>query len=329
MQSTTLVPKPYIQSILASLKLFLIACVASLFLTGCEGSSVIVNELHERDANEIIVFLTGYQIPAEKMANPGGAGGNSATTWNVAVKSSDKMKALTLLNNNGLPRRRSENLLDLFQKQGLVSSELEEKIRYQAGLAAQIAGTIRKIDGVLDADIQISFPQEESMPGQAKKTESITAAVYVKHQGVLDNPNSHLILKIKQLVSSSIPGLSFDNVTVIADRAVFNDPMSLALKNEPVIVSVWGIRVLREYSVKLQIILFGFFMGLLVLLVGLIWMLWKSSKLLPSVGGFGSLFSAAPWTLSGPSEAEKTTAETTPAATDPHATETPVEGPKA
>lgn len=330
MQSTTLKPKHFTQSILANLKLFILAFCASLFLTGCEGSTVIVNELDERDANEIIVFLTGYQIPAEKMANASGAGGGSSTpTWNVAVKTSDKMKALTLLNNNGLPRRRSANLLTLFQKQGLVSSELEEKIRYQAGLAEQIAGTVRKIDGIIDADIQISFPQEDSSPGMPKKTEAITAAVYIKHQGVLDNPNSHLILKIKQLVSSSIPGLSFDNVTVIADKAIFNDPLSLALKNEPVIVSVWSIRVLREYASKLQMILFGFVVGLALLLVGLIWVIWKSIKILPAVGGFSSLFSATPWVLPSPKEADKPATEGAATANDPSATETPIEGPKA
>jgi type III secretion protein J len=330
MQGTMFVPRLFSSSIVSTVKLFLFALLASLLLTGCEGSTTIVNELDERDANEIIVFLTGYQVTAEKIANAAGAGGG-ATTWNVAVKSSEKMKALTLLNNNGLPRRRSQNLLNLFQKQGLVSSELEEKIRYQAGLGEQIASTVRKIDGILDADIQISFPQEESLPGQSKKPELITAAVYVKHQGVLDNPNSHLILKIKQLVSSSIPGLNFDNVTVVADRAVFNDPMSLALKNEPVIVSVWGIRVLREYASHLQMLFFGLVSVILLVLVALVWLIWKISRILPIIGGFKSLFSAAPWALPGQKEADSAANKEAGAGghDDANATETPVDGSKA
>lgn len=320
MQGQMLVPRLFSRSILSTLKLFIFAISASLLLTGCEGSTVIVNELDERDANEIIVFLTSYQVPGEKVAHVAATGSNAGTTWNVAVKTSDKMKALTLLNNNGLPRRRSQNLLALFQKQGLVSSELEEKIRYQSGLGEQIASTIRKIDGILDADVQISFPHDDAMPGQAKNPEPITASVYVKHQGVLDNPNSHLVLKIKQLVSSSIPGLNFDNVTVIADRAVFNDPLSLTLKNEPVIVSVWGIRVVRDYVLHLQLIFFCLVGGILLTVSGLFWITWKMSRIFSKIGGFKSLISPNPWTL--PSEA--------PAAQeDPHANETPVDSHKA
>lgn len=327
MQGTMFVPRLFSSSILSTAKLFLMAVIASFILTGCEGSTTIVNELDERDANEIIVFLTGYQVTAEKIANAAGAGGG-ATTWNVAVKSSDKMKALTLLNNNGLPRRRSQNLLNLFQKQGLVSSELEEKVRYQAGLGEQIASTVRKIDGVLDADIQISFPQEESMPGQAKKQESITASVYVKHQGVLDNPNSHLILKIKQLVSSSIPGLNFDNVTVIADRAIFNDPLSLALKNEPVVVSVWGVRVIREYATSLQIILFSLVSLIFVFLSTTGWLAWKCSRILPVVGGFRSIVSHTPWTLPGQKALDAAEKEGEQGSEEAGATETSIDGSK-
>jgi type III secretion protein J len=269
-----------------------------LLLSGCEGSTVIVNELEERDANELSVFLAGHRIQAEKILHVSGAGGgNAAASWNVAVKKTEKMRALTLLNNNGLPRRRSQNLLNLFQKQGLVSSEMEERIRYQAGIAEQIAGTIRKIDGVLDADIQISFPTQDALPGQNKKVEPITASVYVKHQGVLDNPNSHLILKIKQLVASAIPGLDFDLVTVISDRAIFNDPMSIALSKDPDIVSVWSIQVLKPYVFRLQLLLFSLIALSSFLLIAFLWIVWKVSKIISQVGGFKSVLSPMPWHL--------------------------------
>mgnify|MGYP003685807937 FL=1 len=160
-----------------ALCLFLLA----ISLSACESTTLIVNNLDEKDANELIVFLSSHNIAAEKRLNPtSGAASNAGVTWNISVSSAVKMKALSLLNMNGLPRRRGENLLSLFQKQGLVSSEMEEKIRYQAGLAEQIANTIRKIDGVLDADIQISFPQEDALPGQNRPQDMrVTASVYV------------------------------------------------------------------------------------------------------------------------------------------------------
>lgn len=276
--------------------LFLALC---LLLSSCESNSVIVNNLEEKDANEIIVFLASHNIVAEKTANAASAGGgNSAVTWNVSVSSANKMKALSLLNMNGLPRRRGQNLLTLFQKQGLVSSEMEEKIRYQAGLAEQIANTIRKIDGVLDADIQISFVQEDALPGQTKpEDQKVTASVYVKHQGVLDNPNSHLIMKIKRLVSSSIQGLNFDNVTVIADRAIFSEPMIRDSEADPDITLVWGMRIVRESVTRFQIIFFSLISITLLLFLNIAWLVWKLHKLLPSLGGFSSLFSLAPWNI--------------------------------
>lgn len=281
------------------------AFLAMLMLSACESSMIIVNNLDERDANEIIVFLAGHHIDGEKAANEAGkGGGNALPTWCIAVRKSDRMRALTLLNNNGLPRRAGQNLLDLFEKQGLVSSEMEERIRYQSGLAAQIAGTIRKIDGVLDADVQVSFPQDDSIQGQGKAPEPVTASVYVKHQGVLDNPNSHLVLKIKRLVASAIPGLDFDRVTVISDRAVFNDPMSRALTKEPDIVSVWGIRLVQDYVFRLQMLLFGLVSLSFILLVTVGWLFWKVSHVISTFGGFGSLFKARAWEIPAPAVPE-------------------------
>lgn len=270
-----------------------------LLLCSCESTSLIVNNLDEKDANEIIVFLSSHNIAAEKKENVvSGAGANSGPTWNISVSSAVKMRALSLLNMNGLPRRRGENLLSLFQKQGLVSSEMEEKIRYQAGLAEQIANTIRKIDGVLDADIQISFPQEDALPGQNRPQDMrVTASVYVKHQGILDNPNSHLILKIKRLVSSSIQGLDFENVTVISDRAIFSDPTLAAADPQMDLAIVWGIRILRQSVTRLQTLFFSLITITLLSLATLGWLAWKLRTLIGSVGGWKSLFSLSPWQI--------------------------------
>lgn len=281
-------------------------CFLCLALCSCESTTLIVNNLDEKDANEIIVFLSSHNIAAEKKENiTTGAAANSGPTWNISVSSAVKMRALSLLNMNGLPRRRGENLLSLFQKQGLVSSEMEEKIRYQAGLAEQIANTIRKIDGVLDADIQISFPQEDALPGQNRPQDMrVTASVYVKHQGVLDNPNSHLILKIKRLVSSSIQGLDFENVTVISDRAIFSEPSLAAADPQMDLAIVWGIRLLRQSVSRLQTLFFSLITITVLALSTTAWLIWKSSAILPSLGGWKSLLSLSPWKLESKSEEE-------------------------
>ncbi len=195
-------------------------------LSSCESRKVIVNGLDEREANEILVFLNSKGIDAVKVQNTsagGGGGGAKIILWDISVKDDDATTAMQMLNQAGLPRRRGQNLLSLFANTGLVPSETQEKIRYQAGLADQIANTIRHIDGVIDTDVVISYPKEDPLTPAAQRGQ-ITASVYVKHNGVLDDPNSHLITKIRRLVSSAVTGLDFDNVTVIADRARFTEP---------------------------------------------------------------------------------------------------------
>lgn len=270
---------------------------ALLFLfSSCESRRTIVNGLDEKEANEITVFLSTRGIAATKVriAETGGGGGAKIAMFDISVREDQATEAMSLLNQAGLPRRRGQNLLGLFANVGLVPSEMQEKIRYQAGLAEQIASTIRKIDGVLDAEVQISFPEEDPLNPKAEKKQKITASVYVKHSGVLDDPNSHLITKIKRLVAASITGLDFDNVTVISDRARFSElpPESLmgSFDENKQFVSVWSITLAQESLFRFRILFFTFTLLLLLLLLSLIWIIWKTYPLLKPYGGFKELF---------------------------------------
>lgn len=278
----------------------------SLFvLTGCEKHSIIVNDVPEREANEILVFLSSKGIPAVKVPSPSTAGPGAAeaagTLWSISVEESQSIEAMSVLNRNGLPRKKALNLLDLFAKSGLVSSAQEESIRYQAGLAAQIAGTIRKIDGVLDADVEISIPQEETgLPGtEAAAKKKVTAAVYVKHQGILDDPNSHLISKIKRLVSASVVGLDINDVTVISDRSRFTDVSLKELAEDLTprpkdYVSIWSIVMSKGSALRFRLLFFALItvMIFFVLFVG--WMLWKFYPILRK-RGLKNLFTPLPF----------------------------------
>jgi type III secretion protein J len=266
--------------------------VLLFMLTGCSDRIAIINNVDEREANEIVVFLASKGISADKQAaisgNVGGGGGPQM--WNIYVDPGNITESLAILNRNGLPRKQGQNLLEIFGDTGLVPTDMQQKIRYQAGLAQQIANTIRQIDGVIDASVQISIPTDDQ--------QTITAAVYVKHQGVLDNPNSQLITKIKQLVSGSVPGLKFENVTVISDRSRFTD-VTLAgeqktIEEEREYVSVWGVVVARN-SVGLFRFYFIFFSVLILILIGILsWIIFKCLPYIKDNGGV-SLFLDIPF----------------------------------
>jgi type III secretion protein J len=287
---------------------FLVFLSFLLLLASCESRRTIVNGLDEKEANEIVVFLStrGINVNKVRSAEAAGPGGAQIPRFDISVKEDQATEAMSLLNQSGLPRRRGQSLLGLFANVGLVPSEMQDKIRYQAGLGEQIASTLRKIDGVLDAEVQISFPEEDPLRPEAEK-KPITASVYIKHSGVLDDPNAHLITKIKRLVAASITGLDFDNVTVIGDRARFSEFPSGVLtgtEEERQYVTVWNIVVAQDSLFRFRLLFFTFTLLLLALLLSLIWLLWKLLPLLKQYGGIKELFHLHPIATPPPPAAE-------------------------
>ncbi|CRX37382.1 type III secretion system inner membrane ring lipoprotein SctJ [Estrella lausannensis] len=265
-------------------------------LTGCEGRKTIVNGLDEKEANEIVVYLASRGFDAQKVKAEAAGTGQGPQLFDINVKETEATQTMAILNQAGLPRRRGQNLLGIFQNTGLVPTEMTEKIRYQAGLAEQIASTIRKFDGVLDAEVQISFPEEDPLnPGKTKG--DITASVYVKHSGALDDPNAHAQTKIKRLVASSITGLKYDNVTLVFDKARMNDiqgQLSSSSEDQKQYVIVWSIVIGKESVTKFRVIFFTFSVLLLLILLLMVWIIWKTYPLLQAHGGLKELIHLKP-----------------------------------
>lgn len=265
-----------------------------VILTGCESRRTIVNGVDEKEANEILVFLATKAIGATKLPAPSeGPGASKGLLWNISVDTSNATEAMALLNQAGLPRRKSTTLIDVFSNVGLVPSGMADKVRFQAGLAEQIASTVRKIDGVLDSEVSLSFPEEDPLNLTGEKNK-ITASVYVKHNGVLDDPNAHLITKIKRYVAGSVNGLSFENVTLISDRARFGEALVgdyvSSQKEEKKFVSIWSI-VLAQDSVGRFRTLFALLsLSLLLLIIFSSFLIWKFSLLIAEAGGVKQIF---------------------------------------
>lgn len=264
----------------------LCSLTALLLLTGCEEKTSIISGIDEKEANIIIVMLQSRGISATKMqVAVSGAGAQNAPTYNISVPDSQRVDAIAFLNQNGLPKKKGTTLLELFGKQGLMTTEKEETIRYQAGLAQQIANTIMMIDGVIDASVQLSFPPTETIPGQQQTEKKITAAVYVKHQGVIDDPNAHLEDKIKRLVSGSVTGLDMNDVTVVSDRSRFTDITIDQLQENMVsdageYVSIWNIVMSKNSTAWFRTLFFFLSIFLLLFAVLAGWLIWKIYPLL-------------------------------------------------
>lgn len=267
--------KKHLPSLFLSLIFFLFT---SLFLTSCDSSEVIVNDINEREANEIIVLLASKGIDSQKVTGTG-----KDPQWNISVPSSKRITALDILNRKGLPRKKGQNLLEIIASSGgLVPSESQEEIKFREGKAKQIENTILKMDGVIDASVEISFPKDDTLNPQEKPPPP-TASVYIKHLGDI-NPNAHLETKVKKLVSSSINGLDFDHVTVVTDQAQFADtPNSHHLSKQKApkeYVKIWSIILATESKGRFQLVFFAFCFFIASILSILAWVLYKFIPLL-------------------------------------------------
>jgi type III secretion protein J len=291
----------------------LLLMIGLVLMTACESNKEIVSRLNEMEANDIVVFLAGRGIPSEKMAKAGtGGGGETVMEYTISVPDAHYVEAMALLSANGLPRSKTQSLLQIFPAGGMMQDPTERQIRYQAGLAETLAGMIRKFDGVLDAAVVLSIPPAETIPGTSPQRPS--ASVYVKHQGVLDDPNNQITSKIRRLLSGSVPGLAIDDVVVVSDRSRMAE-ISLSPSIQPFNApeewrSVFGVVVDKDSVGYLQTLLASLLALLVFSLAGMGWLFWKSSLVIQA-RGFKSLFALKPYEVP-PGASEPIAAEGVP-----------------
>ena len=124
------------------------------------------------------------------------------------------VRAVDLLRDKGLPRERFAGMGQVFKKEGLISSPLEERARYLYALSQELGATISQIDGVVVARVHVVLP-ERSPTGEAGVPSS--AAVFIKHQEGYNLDTVQPL--VRRLVTNSIPGLTADKVSIILVNA--------------------------------------------------------------------------------------------------------------
>ena len=132
------------------LRVFL-AC-ACLALAACGARVDLMGAVPEDEANEVLSALLKADIAAEKTAGKEGMVG-------VRVDATQVGRALEVMRENGLPRERFAGMGQVFKKEGLISSPLEERARYIYALSQELSNTLSKIDGVLAARVHVVLPE--------------------------------------------------------------------------------------------------------------------------------------------------------------------------
>lgn len=196
-------------------------------LAGCQKVELYAN-LSEKDANKMLVILLSNHIPATKT--------RTKEFIQIWVPKEDVAVAVQILTRYGFPRDPFTDLGQIFQKQGLISSPLEERVRYTYGLSQMIGETLSQIDGVLSARVLIVLPESLQF---GKTTNPSSASVFLKYlpgAGVED-----AIPRIKMIVQNSVDGLQYDNIAVVLFPVPesMQQPLPVAVSDQATPGSLW------------------------------------------------------------------------------------------
>lgn len=159
--------------------------------------------LSENAANEMLGALLEHGIFAEK-ANQGKKG------FAVLVDDADQLRALNLLRDLGLPKPEFDSLGSVFRKEGMVSSEIEERARLSYALSQQIADSCSRLDGVVSANVHVVLSARDLVSGTSSPA---SAAVMLRY--VPDAPVDLYVSQIQKMVVQAVPDISAERVAVL------------------------------------------------------------------------------------------------------------------
>lgn len=207
-----------------------------LALSACSPSKVeLISEIAEVDANEIISSLYNIGIEGLKVK-----GKNSSS---VMVDPEYMAKSVELLKAQGLPSQQHTTLGEIFKKEGMISTPLEEKARFIYALSQELERTLSQIDGVLIARVHLVLSEDNKI---GRETQKPSAAVFVKHLPELD-PDT-ISAKIKRIVSRSVPGLNEEGPESVSISFILSNLKSVEIKW----VDSWGFRMTEKSANKLR-----------------------------------------------------------------------------
>lgn len=230
-----------------------------VFLSACSGRVDLLGTVTEDEANDVLAALLKESIAATKIPGKDGMVG-------VSVSADQVGHALQVLRDNGLPRERFAGMGQVFKKEGLISSPLEERARYVYALSQELSNTISKIDGVLAARVHVVLPERGTVGEVGTPS---TAAVFIKYQ---DGYNLEIIQpQIRRLVTNSIPGLAADRVSVIF---VASQARASAGDSATALTKVLGMNVSADSAGRLTATLWGLIGFAIVSLAALCAMGW-------------------------------------------------------
>lgn len=184
--------------------IFMMICLL-LILSGCKVE--VYSDLTERQANKMLSVLIKSGVRTTKKSLGKGK-------YHIRVDSKELARAVEILDTAGLPGDDFVSMAELYKKEGMISSPMEERIRYMYALSQSIAETLTNIDGVLVARVHVALPESDKYSGDARPT---SASIFIKHLEGFSH--STAIPEMKRIVENSIEGLSYERIAIFMSAA--------------------------------------------------------------------------------------------------------------
>ncbi|VVE55843.1 type III secretion system inner membrane ring lipoprotein SctJ [Pandoraea sputorum] len=180
----------------------LLLCMLPL-LAACKRE--LYSKLDEAEANQMLALLIYNKIPADKSTGKEGS--------TLRVDDEHFVNAVEVLRQNGLPRRKTVSMQDVFPSGQLVTSPKQEDAKLTFLKSQQLEKMLSSMDGVIVAEVSVAEPRvlEGETPGPN------SAAVFIKY-----SPEVNLAAReseIRALVRGGIPGLAPERITLTLQRA--------------------------------------------------------------------------------------------------------------
>ncbi|MEM6603492.1 MAG: hypothetical protein AAF621_05530, partial [Pseudomonadota bacterium] len=174
-------------------------------LSACTDSIELFTSVEEYEANNMLVILLREGIAAERELNPDG-------TYKIVLDDKRYVpEAMNALKMRGYPQKKHENLCTTFTGEGMVSTPLEQKARYNCAKAQELSGALMDVDGIVKAHVVLELAETDPI---SRKVKPATASVLLKYKPGIDIDT--LIPKVKELVTYGVANMVYTNVNVVA-----------------------------------------------------------------------------------------------------------------
>ncbi len=213
--------KNFFKNLLLGLGVFAIILLLSAILLkdlSKENYGVLYTGLNPEDAGKILSVLQQERIPY-KVEGDG----------SIIMVPKDKVYDIRLkLAAKGLPNSHSIGF-EIFDEPKMGATHFQENINYIRAIEGELARTIKKIDAIKDAKVNIAMPQDSIF---AREEDEAKASVVVSLWPGKDLTKEQ-VKAIVFLISHAVPKLKSENVTVVDNRGrVLSD--LIAQKDEEV-----------------------------------------------------------------------------------------------